>query len=1626
MNISLVKTNGNESLKSVAEKLSRDPAVAYVEPDYVVNRTANLNDPLLSQQWALPKIKAAEAWKMTKGSHAVSVAIIDTGIDYRHPDLQGNIWKNPGEIANNGKDDDGNGYIDDIYGWDFSNNDNDPMDGHGHGTHVAGSIAAATNNGKLIAGVAWHTKMAGLKFLTDKGSGSTSDAIDAVAYSSAMGFKVSNNSWGGGGNSRALKTAIEKAGQKGQVFCAAAGNSRKDNDRSPHYPSSYDCKNIISVAASDSSDRLASFSCYGKNSVDLAAPGVRILSLLPNNKTASWSGTSMATPHVAGAAALIFAVNPNAGYAEVKEAIMSSIDPIKAFEGKMMAAGRLNVAKSLGGVSSSWFTVTPDKGTVPTGSSINLDFIIDATDLKAGKKEVIATFTTNDPKAKSIDVPVEVTITGEPKIVVSQNSLNFGKVWIGNEKTISLQISNQGTDLLEVSSITTGNKELTVSPPNLNLAPDTKSVVHIMAKPKNRGKITEKLIISSNDPKTPSVQITITMEATLPPVLNFNPAQISKTMEKDKKATDDIVIGNVGDATGVWKASIVETNRNRSRTRDFAGLLADLNREGRIPEFIDPGLPADGEGSSLINMSKKPAFRLQSQNTNSNLEVAVIGANTSSRNKDIADGLLATKDFGGVTIIDARVVTPNLSELKKFDSVLVYNNYKYRDSKKLGDNLADYAEQGGGVVTMVFESSTRLDATRPLQGRWVSKKYGAFSASSTDTRNWNYLGDVLQKNHPILNNVTSFKGYYRLNKRSAVNGASLIAKWKDGTPLVACRNDVISVVGLNFYPVSNRNSSNGWDKNTDGWKLMANSLKWAAEGGSSNWITGTPLEGSILGGKTQNVKLSFNTENLPEGNYTAEVRFESNDPQTPYFPVKVNLQVQNNQAPIASSSTVQLKEDAQKSFTLKAVDLDGDSIRFIITNVPKNGKITGSGKTLTYLPNQNYFGKDELSFKATDGKKEGNTAKVTFIIDAVNDAPWIKSETISGKEDELILITPKYGDLEGDSVQVQLIQKPKNGYIHNQGNKWLFFPNANYNGKDTLRFSATDGKLMAEALINLQIEAVNDAPLASNSLVQVEEGTSVSFELNATDPEKDLITYRVINSPKHGTLTLNKNGKCKYVPFENYNGKDSFSFRASDSDSDGNLGVVTLEITPKNEAPQVMEATFALEEDGKLPIKLIASDPDGDSLTFSVIRQPENGSISGSGPSYKYTPKANYHGSDFFLVTATDGTLTSKAAKISLNVTGKNDAPSFVSTLKALSVGYRETPYRMKLEVSDPDSDHLSIQVKQQPRQGRCFIEGNELLYLPDPGFTGMEEIKLEVNDGELSAETFLTLPIQEHANSIGIFVNLENHGENEQAFVNMIYELNEKLKETANHILRMDKTKTSQNYLGSITNQGVGKNILTLEEWKEQLPNLNKNTSFSFHPKMKNGKTSWTVTSFLDNQSSTDTNLDNNKSYTNPPIQNAPLSDESNSSENASGTDTELVKKENYIESEKKSQKGDMKNQEPVKTLLDISDISSARALESAPNWYTMPGLGSFFSTGNGWIYQPELGWCFTQVCPDGCSTWIFNETLGWMWMSNELTNMTYSFGQLGTGWIFFPEMSIGKSKIVYNYANNSWIKRI
>ncbi|MEJ2054846.1 MAG: S8 family serine peptidase, partial [Calditrichaceae bacterium] len=353
------------------------------QPNYIYKAVKTPNDPGIEGVYAMNNtgqtggtidadIDAFEAWDVATGKSTIIVGIIDSGIDFDHPDLADNMWINSGEIAGNGIDDDGNGYVDDMYGWDWAYGDNTPSDYCGHGTHCAGTIGAAGNNGIGVAGVNWNVKLMALKFLDDYGSGTTSGAVAALEYAAQMGALLTSNSWGGGSYDEALKTAIENSNM---LFIAAAGNDDMDNDIYPHYPSSYDLDNIIAVAATDHNDAKAYFSCYGLESVDLAAPGVDILSTKPDNYTdiifdsPGWglsstyygkiSGTSMATPAVSGAAALIYSRNKGLHWSEVKSVIMDNVDPIPAMEGITVTGGRLNVFNAIVSVGSG-ISVSPD------------------------------------------------------------------------------------------------------------------------------------------------------------------------------------------------------------------------------------------------------------------------------------------------------------------------------------------------------------------------------------------------------------------------------------------------------------------------------------------------------------------------------------------------------------------------------------------------------------------------------------------------------------------------------------------------------------------------------------------------------------------------------------------------------------------------------------------------------------------------------------------------------------------------------------------------------------------------------------------------------------------------------------------------------------------------------------------------------------------------------------------------------------------------------------------------------------------------------------------------------------------------------------------------------------------
>ena len=356
-------------VEKAIEILSHRPSVEYAEPNYIVQAIETYpTDTYWSSLWGMVDIKAPTAWDTFKGSSSFVIADIDTGVAYTHSDIYANAWTNPNEIAGNGKDDDGNGCVDDIYGCDFVNNDGNPLDDNGHGTHTAGTMGAVGNNGVGVVGVNWNVKIMALKFLNKQGSGTDAGAIAALEYAVLEGAKVSNNSWGGGGYNQAMFDAIAAAGAQGHLFVAAAGNGDLfgrpiNNDTTPFYPASYSLDNIIAVAALDTSgDKLASFSNYGAASVDLAAPGVNILSTVLKNSYGYKSGTSMATPHVAGAAALLWGRNPNLTYSQVKDLILNNVETVSALSGKTATGGKLDLAKAMAAM-----TPQPPPPAAPTG-----------------------------------------------------------------------------------------------------------------------------------------------------------------------------------------------------------------------------------------------------------------------------------------------------------------------------------------------------------------------------------------------------------------------------------------------------------------------------------------------------------------------------------------------------------------------------------------------------------------------------------------------------------------------------------------------------------------------------------------------------------------------------------------------------------------------------------------------------------------------------------------------------------------------------------------------------------------------------------------------------------------------------------------------------------------------------------------------------------------------------------------------------------------------------------------------------------------------------------------------------------------------------------------------------------
>lgn len=419
--VEVVELPKHVSLKDAQALYSKNPNVLYVEPDFTIriNPITSLvakkkDENQFAQQWGLNNvgqkvgkqvgvvdadINGPEAWELTKGDKEVVLGVIDTGIFYTHPDLVDNMWNNPGEIAGNNKDDDGDGYVDDIHGINAMDKTGDPLDDNGHGTHCSGIMGGSNVSGKGVFGVNQKVTIIGCKFLDSEGGGRMSDALVCMDYFSKLKTRTKNPvnivainaSWGGGGSSKTMQEAIKVLGDNGILLVAAAGNDGDDNDQVASFPANYKLPNIISVAATNNKDELASFSNYGSKSVHIGAPGMDIMSTYLNNEYKIFSGTSMATPYVTGLIGLLKAKDPSLDAKQLKNLIIAGGTSLESLSSKVLSGRRIRAADKDGKGSltcsnqSTHFRVSPQESIVSAKVGEAIDFAV--VNIKCGQPD---------------------------------------------------------------------------------------------------------------------------------------------------------------------------------------------------------------------------------------------------------------------------------------------------------------------------------------------------------------------------------------------------------------------------------------------------------------------------------------------------------------------------------------------------------------------------------------------------------------------------------------------------------------------------------------------------------------------------------------------------------------------------------------------------------------------------------------------------------------------------------------------------------------------------------------------------------------------------------------------------------------------------------------------------------------------------------------------------------------------------------------------------------------------------------------------------------------------------------------------------------------------------------------
>jgi len=1069
--------------------------LAYAEPDFVVHATFTPNDPSFSSLWGLNNtgqtggtgdadIDGPEAWEVTRGSSSVVVGIIDSGIDYTHPDLVANMWTNPGEIPGNGIDDDGNGYIDDTRGWDFANGDNDPLDDHYHGTHCAGTIGGVGNNGIGVAGVCHTVRLMPLKFLSASGSGETSDAVEAVLYATAKGATLTSNSWGGGGYSQALKDAIDAARAAGILFIAAAGNESSNTDTYPSYPSCYDSANIISVAATDHTDTIASFSNYGVSTVDLAAPGVSIYSTSPGNSYRVLSGTSMACPHVAGACALIKSARPSMSWTDLKAAVLDNADGIAGLRSLVKTGGRLNVARAVivsAGplVTLSGLQVRDDNA---NGAAGNGDGVI-----SPGETLAITVTIKNVGGQTANGLTSQLTLaTADPAVTILRGSQTWGAVAMNAEAnnattpflvrlaagtatphafTLRLTSTDQESHSWTADSTLTAYTVSTVSGKVVALTGGAKvsgAVVNFSGTQSGsvvtdvNGTYSLKLLDGSYVLRTTAAGYNPSepLNLTVPPGTNqadfslgrsklqVNPTSLTATQFEDVITHQTLTLSNQGDTvlTVTLGASSVGAFVSTNNVQQMPSVLDRLGAAGPDER---PDHPPVNDQIGVRDVTAPPFFDSFENNS-----LAGWNVNSGAGTREITSQTAAvgSRSFHFVSSAGNNTHFSGINRSFAAGSKPGYVSFWVRAASTTAASGYFVVTDGGTDAIWFFARDTGKFYVNADVGGDESLPYQANAWYRVEFRNLDW-------------NAKKFDYY--------VNGVLV----KAGIPF---RNPGAVSQVSNIYLYNFSGSAEAW------WDDVRVS---ASEAG---WITPSPVAVTLAPNQNTSIDVALDSFNLDAGTYQAKIDLYSNDPVNPVTNVPVTLTVQlgSNTPPVATNRTINLTEDSSASIALEGTDADGNSITAEVTELPAVGVlyqtadgthadapivsvpavITNTQRTVIYVspPNANGTPLASFKFNVRDKRSTSAPATVTLNVAAVNDVPLAYSDVgtaLPGQTIASIPVLVNDVDADGDTLTIASFTQGARGVVSNNGNGTLrYVPNGDFSqGSDSFSYTVSDG-----------------------------------------------------------------------------------------------------------------------------------------------------------------------------------------------------------------------------------------------------------------------------------------------------------------------------------------------------------------------------------------------------------------------------------------------------------------------------------------------------------------------------------------------------------------------------------------